>query len=132
MAETILVCVTGQLSGARLIQRGTQLAKEHAGTLLVLSVSGSGANLLSNPDVSNALNELYRLSGEAGAEMTMLHDRDALHAITTFARERGVTRMVLGEGQPGSSFVSRLTRALPQVRFTVEPCENFLSIQETK
>ena len=120
MAETFLVCVTGQQSSSRLIHRGAQLAQEHHASLLVLSVSGSGANLLSNPDVSQALNDLYRLSGEVGAEMTMLHHTDAHRAIVDFVKERGVTRLILGEGKPGSAFIASLMRSLPQVAFTVE------------
>lgn len=122
MAETVLVCVTGQQSSQRLIHRGAQLAGELNAQLLVLSVSGSGFNLLSDPQVSQALNDLYRLSGQVGAEMTMLHDPDALHAIRHFARSRGVTHLVLGEGRTGeNTFISSLMRALPQVIFTLEP-----------
>lgn len=122
MAETVLVCVTGQQSSQRLIRRGAALAREHGAALLVLSVSGSGVNLLSNPEVSQALNDLYRLSGEVGAEMTMLHHHDAHRAICDFAKERGVTRLVLGEGKPGASaFIANLMRSLPSVAFTIEP-----------
>ena len=122
MAETVLVCVTGQQSSQRLVHRGAQIAREHDAQLLVLSVSGSGVNLLSNPEVSQALNDLYRLSGEVGAEMTMLHHHDAHRAICDFVKERGVTRLVLGEGRPGqSSFITNLMRSLPRVAFTVEP-----------
>lgn len=66
--EVILVCVTGQRSSARLIHRGAELARAHDARLLVLSVSGSGLNLLEEPGVAAALDELYRLSGEVGAE----------------------------------------------------------------
>lgn len=120
MAETVLVCVTGQQSSSRLIHRGAHIAQQKDAALLVLSVSGSGVNLLSNPDVSQALNDLYRLSGEVGAEMTMLHHTDAHRAICDFVSERGVTHLVLGEGKPGSVFIANLMRSLPQVTFTVE------------
>ena len=125
MAETVLVCVTGQQSSRRLIHRGAEIAREHGASLLVLAVSGSGFNLLKNPSVNQALNDLYALSGEVGAEMTMLSDQDPHRAICQFARARGVTRLVLGEGRPGDSrFVTQLMRSLPQVAFTVEPtCE---------
>lgn len=122
MAETVLVCVTGQQSSQRLIHRGAEIAGEYGAALLVLSVSGSGVNLLSNPEVSQALNDLYRLSGQVGAEMTMLHHHDAHRAICDFVRERGVTRLVLGQNRPGeSSFITNLMRALPQVTFIIEP-----------
>lgn len=125
MAETVLVCVTGQQTSRRLIHRGAQVAQERDAALLVLCVSGSGFNLLSNPEVSQALNDLYRLSGEVGAEMTMLHHQDPHRAICDFVKERGVTRLVLGEGRPGqSSFITSLMRSLPNVAFTIEPLAN--------
>ena len=121
MAETVLVCVTGQRSGAQLIHKGAELAREHAAQLLVLSVSGSGLNTLTNPSVVRSLDELYRLSGEVGAEMTMLHASDAHKAICDFVRQRGVTRMVLGQtAQSGSAFAAHLMRSLPGVSFIIE------------
>jgi len=121
MAETVLVCVTGQMTGERLIRKGAEIAREHSAKLLVLSVYGSGQNLSTDPRVMQSLNELYRISGEVGAEMTMLHHPDARRAIADFARKRGVTRLVLGEGRPGqSSFIPNLMRSLPQVAFIVE------------
>lgn len=129
MAETVLVCVTGQRSSARLIHEGAEIARQHQGTLLVLSVSGSGLNTLAHPGVAEALDELYRLSHEVGAEMTMLHAPDAHKAICAFARERGVTHILLGESRNGSgSFEASLMRSLPQVTFHVAPEASFSSV----
>lgn len=121
MKETVLVCVTGQQSSQRLIRRGAEAARKLEAPLLVLSVSGSGYNLLSDPQVSQALNDLYSLCGQVGAEMTMLHHANAHAAICDFVRERGVTHLVLGEGRQGKNrFVTDLMRALPHVVFLVE------------
>ena len=120
MVETVLVCVTGQSSSERLIRKGAEIASTHGASLLVLSVSGSGLNLTSNPQVMQSLNDLYRLSSEVGAEMTILHHPDARRAICDFAKERGVTRLVVGEGKTPSSFIPNLMRSLPQVSFTIE------------
>ena len=80
------------------------------------------AGTLSADAVAEALDDLYRLSCEVGAEMTMLHAHDAHKAICAFCRERGVTRLVLGQARDGSSaFVTSLMRALPQVSFIMEP-----------
>lgn len=122
MTETVLVCVTGQQSSQRLIHRGAELASQYGGALLVLSVSGAGFNLLTNPGVSQSLNDLYSLSGQVGAEMTMIHHTNPHQAICDFARQRGVTRLVLGESRPGhDNFVAELVQALPNVSFIVEP-----------
>lgn len=129
MAETVLVCVTGQRSSARLIHKGAEIARQLQGTLLVLSVSGSGLNTLTHPGVAEAMDELYRLSHEVGAEMTMLHAPDAHKAICAFAQERGVTRILLGEGRDGAgAFVASLQRALPQITFSIEPELAFSSV----
>ncbi|MGN0779873.1 MAG: universal stress protein [Aristaeellaceae bacterium] len=122
MAETVLVCVTGQKSSERLIHKGAEIAREHQATLLVLSVSGSGLNTLANPAIVQILDELYGLSCQVGAEMTMIHSHDAHKTICDFCRERGVTRMVLGQSRDGNgAFVFSLMRSLPQVAFTIEP-----------
>lgn len=122
MTETVLVCVTGQQSSQRLIHRGAELARQHSAALLVLSVSGAGFNLLTNPSVSQSLNDLYSLSGQVGAEMTMVHHPDPHQAICDFVRERGVTHLVLGESRPDhNGFVAGLMQALPHVSFVIEP-----------
>lgn len=126
MTETVLVCVTGQQSSQRLIHRGAELARQYHAQLLVLAVSGAGFNLLTNPSVSQSLNDLYCLSGQVGAEMTMLHHTNPHQAICDFVRERSVTRLVLGESKPGhSSFVAGLMKALPNVSFAIEPTPSF-------
>lgn len=121
MAETVLVCVTGQSSSAHLIHRSAEIAREHDAKLLVLYVSGNGLNTMTNPGVVQALDDLYHLSSEVGAEMTMVHAQDARKAIHDFAREREVDRIVLGQSREGSSaFIANLMRSLPSVSFTIE------------
>lgn len=122
MAETILVLVTGQKSGSRLIHKGAEMAAQHDAQLLVLSVSGSGLNTLTNPSVIQALDELYQQSCEVGAEMTMLHAADVRKAICDFIKVRSVTRVILGQSRESSSaFITQLMRSLPQIAFTIEP-----------
>lgn len=121
MAETVLVCVTGQSSSAHLIHKSAEIAQAHEAQLLVLYVSGSGLNTMTNPGVVQALDELYHLSSEVGAEMTMLHAQDARKAILDFARERNVSRIVLGQSRDSNgAFITNLMRSLPQVSFTIE------------
>ncbi len=123
MKAATLVCATAQRSCQRLISRGAAIAQEQHTKLLVLSVSGSGPNVLGNPDVSEALNYLYAVSSEAGAEMTMLQSADAKKAIADFIRERHVTHAVLGQGKPDSNgLIAQLMREFPDVFFHIEPC----------
>lgn len=122
MTGAVLVCVTGQKSSERLIHKGAALAQQHQATLLVLSVSGSGLNVMSDPQVAQALDQLYRSACAVGAEMTMMQARDPHKAIVQFCKNRGVTHVVLGQSKDGSgSFISSLNRALPKVTFHIEP-----------
>ena len=120
--ETTLVCVTAQRSCQRLIHRGAEIARSHDTPLLVLSVSGSGFNVLTNPSVSAIMNELYTVSAEVGAEMTMLQSTTPKAAIASFMRERQVKHLVLGQGRPDpNGMVAQLMIEFPEVIFHVEP-----------
>ena len=117
----VLVCVTAQRSSHLLIRRGKEIARRENLPLLVLCVCGSGPNLLEFPGVSEALNDLYHASGDAGAEMTMLTSRDPRGAICHFARDRGVTHLVMGRGAPSPhGLAAQLASDLPDVIFYTE------------
>ena len=117
-----LVCATAQRSCQRLIHRGAEIARRHQTPLLVLSVSGSGLNVLSNPEAAEAMNVLYAVSSEVGAEMTMLTATNAKQAIAAFMRERNVKHLVLGQGKGGvNSLVEQLMIEFPDTAFYVEP-----------
>jgi len=117
-----LVCATAQRSCQRLIHRGAEIARRHQTPLLVLSVSGSGPNVLSNPEAAGAMNVLYAVSSEVGAEMTMLTASNAKQAIAAFMRERNVKHLVLGQGKGGvNSLAEQLMIEFPDTAFYVEP-----------
>ena len=98
--QTVLVCVTGQKTCDRLIQKGAQLAAELKTPLLVVHVAPVGAPLLGNSTQSEALNYLYRLSSEAGAEMAVLRAPDTLERLIQYAIDENAAHIVLGAGRP--------------------------------
>lgn len=117
----VLVCVTAQRSSHLLIRRGAEIARREKLPLLVLCVCGSGPNLLEFPGVNEALNDLYQASGDVGAEMTMLTSQDPRGAIRRFARERGITHLVMGQGAPSPhGLAAQLSSDLPDVVFYTE------------
>lgn len=122
MQTATLVCVTAQRSSQKLILRGAEIARTQQDALLVLSVSGSGMNLLENPGVMDALNDLYAISGQVGAEMTMMQAANPRAAIASFIRKRNVKRIVLGQGKPDpNGLVAQLMAEFPHVAFYIEP-----------
>lgn len=98
--QTVLVCVTGQKTCDRLIKTGAQLAAGFSAPLLVVHVAPAGAPLLGSSTQSEALNYLYSLSCEAGAEMAVLRAPDTVERLIQYAQEQHVKHIVLGAGRP--------------------------------
>ena len=94
----ILVCVTAQKDCARLIRRGSALAKETGCALQVLHVSQGNVN---HPDAAAILNELFSLAHEAEAEMNILYEKDVPAAIARYAASCGASALILGPDRTG-------------------------------
>ena len=97
--EHVLVCVTVQKSCERLVQCGAERAKERDAQLSVLHVAPPGVNILGNPEEGEALQYLYSISSEYGADMTMLRAEDVVQAIADQARKVGATLVVMGQSR---------------------------------
>ncbi len=98
--KPVLVCVTGQKTCDRLIKAGAQLAAQLSAPLLVVHVAPVGAPLLGSSTQSEALNYLYSLSCEVGAEMAVLRAPDTLERLIQYAQEQHVAHIVIGAGRP--------------------------------
>ena len=85
MMGTILVCVTVQRECERLITAGKRLADSGGNKLKVLHVAEPNGPALGNPDTREALNSLYALSRQEGAEMTVLYNEDVRVMFITWA-----------------------------------------------
>lgn len=117
----VLVLVTVQRECDRLICRGKEVAAEYDLPLHVIHVS-TNKTMLGNPDASEALNYLYRLAGEADAEMNILYADNALSAIAAYAKNNNAKHIVLGTANhkhPESGFTDGLISLLPRVQFDI-------------
>lgn len=125
LAETrkkhVMVCVTGQLTCERLIRAGAELAKSHAAALCVVHVARKDQSFLGNPMEGDALEYLYGVSREFGADMTILRDNDALHTLAAHARRINATHIVLGvsAAPEPADFSFALRSLLPAVQIVV-------------
>ncbi len=99
MEESILVCVTVQKECERLILAGKRLADSARIPLKVLHVAESPAQALGSPDAQEALNHLYALSRDTGAEMTILYNPDVRGAIVDYARQVHAVCVVVGSSK---------------------------------
>jgi K+-sensing histidine kinase KdpD len=112
----ILVCVTVQKECALLISRGREQAEMLGIPLFILHVAPDSASMLGNPDASAALNTLFSLSREAGAEMSVIYSANVKEAIVTFAREHQAMGIVVGRSKKGDrEMAGMLKRELPGV-----------------
>ena len=100
--QCVLACVTVQKDCARLIRRGSEMARESGLPLRVLHVS-QGKNILGSPDTADILNELFSLAHEADAEMNIVYEQDVAAAIVRCAGEWGASALVLGPDRSGTA-----------------------------
>ena len=96
-AETVLVCVTDQMSCGRLIRYGRKRADEIGSQLRVLHVRTREKTMMGNPDITSALNDLYSQAREAEADMEIVSSQDVEGTIAEYARKNHATLVVLGE-----------------------------------
>lgn len=115
----IMVCVTGQKTCERLIREGARIADEQGGSVHVVHVAMQNSAFLSSgvAQDAEALEYLFRCAQSCSAEISVLRSNDALKTLTKFARNNGISHIVLGvaAGRNGSHFADSLSAALPQV-----------------
>ena len=118
---TVLVCVTDQMNCGRLIRYGRKRADEIGCPLRVLHVRTREKTMMGNPDISSALNDLYRLSREADAEMEIISSPEVEKTICAYAADAHADALVIGcspaDARPSMS--ERLALLLPETEICV-------------
>ena len=109
--QCVLACVTVQKDCARLIRRGSDIARESGLPLRVLHVS-QGKNILGSPDSAAILNELFSLAHEVDAEMSIVYEQEVPAAIARYAGEWNAAALVLGPDRSGTA--GRVKGLLPE------------------
>ena len=120
----VMVCVTRQKTCERLIKIGQKLVNGQDGTLNVVHVTKTGVHVLGNPDEGEALEYLFQVSKEAGADMTVLRSDNILNTLLDFAKKNQITEIVMGESpDPNSndSIIHNMEYMLPGIKFNVIP-----------
>lgn len=119
MAKTrVLVCVTVQRNCERLIRVGAELAGGTEGSLSVVHVARTGQRFLGSEDEAAALEYLFQVSRENGADMTLLHSDDVGASIVAMAKKCGAEVIVLGappQNTRGMQLPALLRAQLPGV-----------------
>ena len=119
----IMVCVTRQKTCERLIQIGRKLVNGE-GKLTVVHVIKAEANVLGNPDEGEALEYLFQVSKQPGANIAALRSDDILNTLLDYAKKNHITEIVMGESpDPVScnSIIRNMEHMLPSIKFNVIP-----------
>lgn len=116
-----MVCVTVQKTCERLIREGARLAGDEG--LSVVHVVKPGGTVLGGESESEALEYLFHISREYGAEMDMLRSDDVIGTIVDFAKKCGAAYLVIGSPKEKSKLdvASLLRSRLPTIRVIVVP-----------
>lgn len=114
----VLVCVTGQYTCERLIRMGAEIAGGAQGALSVLHVAKPGQRFLGSEDEASALEYLFQVSRDHGADMALTHSEDVCGAIAAAAKKCNSTVVLLGAPRGranGMQLPAQLRALLPGV-----------------
>ena len=119
--NSILVCVTGQMSCERLIVAGAEIARAENTPLNVLHVVRTGGSVLGFVNEPQALEYLLRVSMEHGADMLVRKADDVVNAIEAEAKAHGTTVIVAGRAANynGWDLLDELKTRLHGVHFEI-------------
>jgi len=122
--ERVAVAVTPRPMGAKLIRRGSRLARRMNGRFWVVYVRLPGVALSSKEEA--ALQELFLLALDLGGEVQELTGADPATEIVAFAKEHQVTLIVMGQSARGrvdeivrGSIVNRIMRETRNIDIVV-------------
>ena len=119
--NSVLVCVTGQMSCERLIVAGAEIAKREDRPLAVMHVARAGSGMLGYKNEPEALEYLLKCSVTHGADMLVRKSDDVIGTIEAEARNRDVKVIVAGRAvnYGGWDLLDELKLRLPDVRFEI-------------
>jgi K+-sensing histidine kinase KdpD len=95
MKKKVMVCVTQQKSCERLIDFGSNIVKN--GELYVIHVVKQGWKYFSEMKESDALEYLFDVSKDYGAELTVIKAEDIPETLKDFANDKNIDIVVMGE-----------------------------------
>ncbi len=120
MPNSVLVCVTQQKTSSKLIQKGVELSREEKSCLNVIHVVNENDKLLYGLSDGDALEYLFEITKEVGANLVVKRSKDVVKSIVDYAMETHCTHIVLGSSKNSSNnFVSKLQKKLPDVEFVL-------------
>jgi len=115
----VLVCITPQANGMRLIDKGHEISLHINAELHILHVEQRNSIFFTD-ESAQMLDNLFRYGSERSGVVHAVCAQDPFSAIQRFIREEVITDVVLGESpEPDSDFAQRLKTAMPYIHLHV-------------
>lgn len=99
VGERLLVCVGPSPTSAKVIRAAKRLANSLQAELIAVHVENAATERMSDRDRARLLNHL-RLAERLGAETVTLTGPDPISETLDYARQRNVTKLVIGTSEP--------------------------------
>ena len=123
MQNNIMVCVTQQKTCEKLIRTGYEIySKGEDAALYVIHVVNENDKLLFNLSDGDALEYLFEITKELGADLVIKRSKDVIKTLVDFASEKEITHIVLGSAADitaTKNFEQKLRRKLPDIEFII-------------
>ncbi|MDP2891676.1 MAG: universal stress protein [Bacillota bacterium] len=122
MADKVLVCVTSQKTCENLIGEGARLSDKLKCSMTVVHVVKKGFHFLGATEEGEALEHLFNVSKNFGADMMVYRSDNVLQKLVQIAKESRATQMVLGQsGQTPveADIQKKLSHQLPEVKMVI-------------
>jgi len=117
--KKVLVCITPQANGARLIDKGHEISLHISAELHILHVEQNNSVFYTD-ESAQMLDSLFRYGSERGGVVHAICAQTPFEAIKRFIKEKDITDVVLGESPDTRSGISeRLYTAMPHIRVHV-------------
>lgn len=119
-----MVCVTRQKTCERLIKIGKAIADENNAEFSVVHVVKTGVNFLGSKDEGEALDYLFGISKQSGADMTVLRSDNEVNTLVEFAKKNKISEIVMGASpntENETNIISEMQSKLPNIRFRIIP-----------
>ncbi|QSX06961.1 universal stress protein UspA [Sedimentibacter sp. zth1] len=124
MQKNIMVCVTQQRTCEKLIRTGYELYKKDLiddnNALYVIHVVNENDKLLFNLSDGDALEYLFEITKELGADLVIKRSKDVIASLVDFAMDKNITHIVIGNttGITASrNFEQKLRKKISSVKF---------------
>ncbi len=125
--EHILICLSSSPSNAKVIRTAARMAEAFHGSFTALFVETPGTTELDEGN-RDRLRRNLRLAEQLGARIATVYGENVARQIADYARESGVSKIVLGRSAPGGrgvlarpGLVEQLTALAPNLDIYIIP-----------